>query len=643
MSLLSPLLNVADVCIIYCLKPHLIRSFNLATNVDPRQPSKLKFAAEELNTYQAGCRSLSYSAYTRARCRDANRRRAATTRNMPDKAAATPSLIGVIVQSPMIEATHPSSHDDPSSDQGRSITNSTDTRPWPDEDKTWLKMEKGSLAPASRAAESFPPNSALGARQGRSDQAHSLMGVNGSQNGSAVDPCLNVVSLAAITAGASTPDPKSPMAISVRRKPVHVRHSRSPLSPGQYSDLPEVVPSESIQSSSPQLPEAVPGTNLSRLVSDLPEVAKPSAGGQSDRLQDVIRGPPAKSKARNASTTSQARTASSDDQTLASRKPTGSGPQPVFLDRKVPQTTESQSMMVAQEVDVQFIDQPDVDGFPLLVRAALDDQLEVVRTLLTKGASIEARHATSGRTALMEASSMGQVRMVELLVEHGCFLHALDTESNSALHLAAANGDVSLTKYLLDRGAAVDIKGREDKTPLHVALRHPYVINLLLHRQANVHARSSAQRTPLHMSAAAGLAVTCDVLINLYGAQLDARDSDSKTPLQVAVDAGHLKIVTMLLARMNLKPKDPTFMAALFAAIETGNAKMVEAFFERGASLKRLGDKSYKAATLTGKSGSPAMLELMISKKCKLKEVRTIREPSDLIENRTRRTGRLTP
>ncbi|KAL8791348.1 MAG: hypothetical protein Q9195_005886 [Heterodermia aff. obscurata] len=122
------------------------------------------------------------------------------------------------------------------------------------------------------------------------------------------------------------------------------------------------------------------------------------------------------------------------------------------------------------------------------------------------------------------------------------------------------------------------------------------------------------------MSAAAGFAQTCDVLINLHGAQLDARDSDSKTPLQVAVEAQQTETVNLLLSRMSLKPKDPTFTAALFAAIETGNARMAEVFFERGASLKSLGENSYKPATLAAKSGSVAMLELMISRKCKLKE-----------------------
>lgn len=68
-----------------------------------------------------------------------------------------------------------------------------------------------------------------------------------------------------------------------------------------------------------------------------------------------------------------------------------------------------------------------------------------------------------------------------------------------------------LTKYLLDRGATVGIKGREDLAPLHVALRHPDVVMLLLHRQADVHARSSAQRTPLHISATTNFARTCDV------------------------------------------------------------------------------------------------------------------------------------
>ena len=193
-------------------------------------------------------------------------------------------------------------------------------------------------------------------------------------------------------------------------------------------------------------------------------------------------------------------------------------------------------------------------------------------------------------------------------------------------------GDLSLMRSLLDRGAPIDIKGPQDQTLLHVAVRHPDIVMLLIRRQADVHARNAAQQTPLHVSAAGGIAQTCDILINLHGAQLDARDINSKTPLHIAVEAEHIDITKLLLSRMNLKAKDATLQIVLFSAIETGNTRLVELLFECGASLKGLGDNAYKPATLTAKSGNLAMLDLIIKKKCRLKEVSSFTRPFPLEE-----------
>ena len=91
---------------------------------------------------------------------------------------------------------------------------------------------------------------------------------------------------------------------------------------------------------------------------------------------------------------------------------------------------------------------------------------------------------------------------------------------------------------------------------------------LLLQRQADFHARNGDQQTPLHVSASAGFGLKSDVLVNLRGAQLDARDINSKTPLEVAVEAEYTDIVQLLFGRMKLKTKNTTFLAALFSFIE---------------------------------------------------------------------------
>ena len=156
----------------------------------------------------------------------------------------------------------------------------------------------------------------------------------------------------------------------------------------------------------------------------------------------MIRGSPAKRRTGTSSTGSQTGPPPSDNHIPLARKPIRSESETIS-DNKVSQTSEAPAIMVEQEGDIEIIDRPDLEGFPLIVRAASDNQLEVVRTLLKNNANIEARHTATGRTALGEASSKSHSNIVELLIQHGCVLDSLDANSYSALHLSAANGDLS--------------------------------------------------------------------------------------------------------------------------------------------------------------------------------------------------------
>ena len=63
---------------------------------------------------------------------------------------------------------------------------------------------------------------------------------------------------------------------------------------------------------------------------------------------------------------------------------------------------------------------------------------------------------------------------------------------------------------------------------------------------------------------------------------------------------------------------DP-FLTAFFASVENCHVRIAESFFARGLKLKKLKNDSYKPAILAAKSGSPAMLELMIREECNIK------------------------
>ena len=360
-----------------------------------------------------------------------------TEPDMSGRNFTVPRLSGVTVQLRESESTEIDKDVAIQHEQGQVEVDCSETRQGLYKDSNGSQEEEEMRsAPPSRTADSVSSTSTAGGhQQGLDDRTPSLIRAYSSVNGTSADPGSRTAIF-----GASIPNVSISTPTPVRRKPLIVRHPAGVTSASQYSDLPEVVPSEYTQTLSLPLPEAVAATSLPSIVSDLPEVVRPPSSEESRRLQDVVRGPPAKRKTRSTSTSSQTGPTPLDNHMPLVRKPIGSQ---AVSDNKAPQTSEAPAIMVATEGDVELIDRPDLEGFPQIVRAASEDQLEVVRTLLNNNANIEARHTVTGRTALAEASSKGHSNIVELLIRHGCRLDSLDADSYSALHLSAANGDIS--------------------------------------------------------------------------------------------------------------------------------------------------------------------------------------------------------
>ncbi len=127
--------------------------------------------------------------------------------------------------------------------------------------------------------------------------------------------------------------------------------------------------------------------------------------------------------------------------------------------------------------------------------AALEGQTEEVRTLLTKGADVNAKD-DEGRTALMFAVINLHLDTAKALLEHGADVNARADDGGTALMLAASCGDAGIVRVLLDKGA--DLKGsyvQTGKTAATLAAEkgHTPVVDLL--KRASARKRSGRQRS----------------------------------------------------------------------------------------------------------------------------------------------------
>lgn len=122
-------------------------------------------------------------------------------------------------------------------------------------------------------------------------------------------------------------------------------------------------------------------------------------------------------------------------------------------------------------------------------------------------------------------------------------------ELNRQLWDAAHAGNTSTVQTLLGQGASPNIATKSGETALHAATAAgslPTVV-LLVNNGANVNSVTSNGWTPLHHAARFGRADVANFLIQ-HGAnpKIATRDNPPKTPVQMAVDRGDLRIARML-------------------------------------------------------------------------------------------------
>jgi ankyrin repeat protein len=191
-------------------------------------------------------------------------------------------------------------------------------------------------------------------------------------------------------------------------------------------------------------------------------------------------------------------------------------------------------------------DTPGWMGATPLHAAAQRGLPEVVRVLIRRGATVNARRPDRRDTPLHFAASAA---VAGLLIEGGAEVEALDWSSRSPLHWAAQFGRADVAEVLIRSGAQVDRPEADGATPLHWAAQegHPEVIQLLLGQGARPDVPDGHGRTPLHRAAWRGQAAAIEELLRA-GADPGIRNRDGQTPLHEAEFNGHQAVASRLRA-----------------------------------------------------------------------------------------------
>ena len=144
----------------------------------------------------------------------------------------------------------------------------------------------------------------------------------------------------------------------------------------------------------------------------------------------------------------------------------------------------------------------------------------------------------NGDTPLNVAADNGRAASARLLIDAGADINIPDKYQQTALHMAACNGYNDIVDALIKRpDVNLNVRNENDNTPLHLAVYNGRAASarLLIDAGANINIPDNKQQTALHMAACNGYNDIVDALIKRPDVNLNVRNEDGNTPLDVAV------------------------------------------------------------------------------------------------------------
>ena len=231
----------------------------------------------------------------------------------------------------------------------------------------------------------------------------------------------------------------------------------------------------------------------------------------------------------------------------------------------------------------------DDDMFTVLLRAACSDDLKLLEYLIENGSDLFSK-TKDGRSCLHLAAQNGHLEICEALLQKYNFdIHATEDFSWTALHGAAWIGDLELLEYLIENGSDIFSETKDGRSCLHLAAErgHFKICKALLQKyNIDIHATDDSSWTALHGAAWSGdLELLQDLIEN--GSDVFRETKDGRCCLHLAAERGHLKICRALLQNYNFDvyARDFSGLSVLHHAAWGGDLELFEYLVENGSDI----------------------------------------------------------
>lgn len=235
-----------------------------------------------------------------------------------------------------------------------------------------------------------------------------------------------------------------------------------------------------------------------------------------------------------------------------------------------------------------------------LLSAAEAGDADQVATLLRAGASANARDE-SEQTALMMVTTGGHA-VVERVYQEAFGMKVV-IEGLPAPPVTKAQ--IQSVELLIEHGADVGALNKDQMTAFLLAVGRDYapIAERLLEEGANANATYPSGLPAASLAAKRGFTTTLEVLLDA-GAKMDQATKTEKVPLHYAAEAGHTGAVRLLLDRGSaIDPETLSGWTPLHFAASLGHSEIVELLLARGADKSRLTKRGWSAARMARARG----------------------------------------